>query len=201
MNENNILKAIDEIKKGKFVIIKDSKDRENEGDLVISALLIDSKKMNFLFKKARGLICAPISEEIKERLNLNLIEKNNVVLNRSNFLVSLDYKDVTSGISSFDRALTANKLASEETLNKDFLIPGHLFPLLAKKNLLLEREGHTEASIELMKLASLPLCAICCELLNNDGTNMNKEELLKFSKKYNILYIEIDELKKFIYKN
>lgn len=193
MKFNSIEEAIEDIKNGKMIIVVDDEDRENEGDLVIAAEKATPEAVNFMIKYAKGLLCVPIEEEIADKLKLNPMVENNTDNHETAFTVSVDYKDTTTGISAYERALTINKIAESDNYS-DFRRPGHIFPLIAKKSGVLDRIGHTEASVDLAKLASLKGCAAICEIIKDDGTMARRDDLFAFAKKHNLKMITIKDL-------
>ena len=190
---NSIEEGIKDIKEGKMVIIVDDEGRENEGDLIIPAELATGENINFMIKYARGLVCAPVEEEIAVKLNLHPMVEKNTDNHETAFTVSIDHKDTTTGISAFERASTINKLLTSTEKN-DFRRPGHVFPLIAKKGGVLERKGHTEASIDLVKLAGFKGATAICEITKDDGTMARRDDLMKFAKEHNIKILTIEDL-------
>ena len=192
---SRIQAAIDELRRGKMIIVLDDEDRENEGDLVMAAEHADKATINFMMKEGRGLICVPVSEDIADHLQLDLMERRNTEAHRCNFTISVDYKHNTStGISAADRALTINKLADPTSLAEDFARPGHIFPLRARKGGVLVRAGHTEASIDLVTLAGLKPAAVLCEIVKDDGEMARYDDLVEFGKKHDLKIVTIEEL-------
>ena len=186
---------INDIKAGKMVIITDDADRENEGDLIASAECITPEIVNFMAKYGRGLICTPISESIATRLELPMMVPNNRESFKTNFTVSVDAaKGITTGISAADRATTIKLLSEDCTIGEDLVQPGHIFPLLAKPGGVLRRAGHTEAAIDLAKLAGLNEAAVICEILNDDGTMSRLPELLNLAKDHDLKIGTIESL-------
>ena len=186
---------INDIKAGKMVIITDDADRENEGDLIASAECITPEIVNFMAKYGRGLICTPISESIATRLELPMMVPNNRESFKTNFTVSVDAaKGITTGISAADRATTIKLLSEDCTIGEDLVQPGHIFPLLAKPGGVLRRAGHTEAAIDLAKLADLNEAAVICEILNDDGTMSRLPELLNLAKEHDLKIGTIESL-------
>jgi len=201
MNNNNEFKfnsiedGIEDIKDGKMVIVVDDPDRENEGDLVMAAELCKPKDVNFITREGRGILCLPIREEKAEELKLDLMVQNNTALHGTPFSVSIDYRHgTTTGISAHDRAITINRAADEKVNPDDFGRPGHIFPLIAKKGGVLKRAGHTEAVVDLVKLAGLNPVGVLCEILAEDGTMARVPKLMEFAKKYNLKIITIADL-------
>ena len=192
---NPIEEIIADIKTGKMVIITDDESRENEGDLIFAAQFVTPDKVNFMMKHARGLICTPLSDERLEALGLrNMVAKMEDPM-KTAFTVSVDAKlGVATGISAYDRSRTIELLADPETKPSDLVSPGHIFPLRAKPGGVLIRAGHTEASVDLAKLAGLHPAAVICEIVNDDGTMARKQELLEFAKKFDLKISSIQAL-------
>ena len=182
---SKIEEAINDIKRGKFVIVVDDESRENEGDLVLAAEKATANKINYMITHARGLVCMPIVKERLDQLGIPpMVNHNNI--SRCMFSISVDYKNgTTTGISPFDRAATIKALIGNKSKPGDFAMPGHLFPILYKEGGVLAREGHTEASVDLAKLAGLYPAAVICEIINDDGTMAKLPDLIEFSKKHN----------------
>ena len=193
---NTIPEAIDAIKKGKVVIVVDDENRENEGDFIAAAEMVSPEMINFMATHGRGLICAPLTEERCEHLGLNMMVKNNTVLHNTQFTVSVDLigNGCTTGISVHDRAKTIKALVDEDTKIHDLGRPGHIFPLRAKEGGVLRRTGHTEASIDLARLAGLKPAGILVEILNEDGTMARLPELMKVAEKFDLKLISIEDL-------
>jgi 3,4-dihydroxy 2-butanone 4-phosphate synthase / GTP cyclohydrolase II len=189
MELNKVEDAVNDIKRGKFVIVVDDENRENEGDLVIAAEKATANKINYMIKNARGLVCMPIIRERLEQLKIPpMVNHNNI--NRCMFSISVDYKKgTTTGISPADRAATITALIDATSKPEDFLKPGHLFPLMYKEGGVLARQGHTEASVDLAKLAGLYPAAVICEIINEDGSMAKMPDLVEFSKNHNGLKI------------
>ena len=193
---NTIPEAINAIKKGKVVIVVDDENRENEGDFIAAAEMVSPEMINFMATHGRGLICAPLTEERCEHLGLNMMVKNNTVLHNTQFTVSVDLigNGCTTGISVHDRAKTIKALVDENTKIHDLGRPGHIFPLRAKEGGVLRRTGHTEASIDLARLAGLKPAGILVEILNEDGTMARLPELMKVAEKFDLKLISIEDL-------
>jgi len=192
---NSIEEALEAMSKGGLVVVIDDADRENEGDLVMAAEAVTPAAINFMATEGRGLICAPVSREIAIRLGLHPMVPENSELYSCNFTVSVDYKIGTStGISASDRARTITALVDEEALAGDFMRPGHIFPLIAKDGGVLVRAGHTEASVDLAKLAGFKAAGVLCEIAREDGEMMRTAELLEFAKHHNLPVITIKDL-------
>lgn len=191
---NTIEEAIEDIKNGRIVLVVDDPDRENEGDCICSAEFATTENVNFMATYAKGLICMPMSRKVIEKLQLKQMVSKNTDNHETAFTVSIDYKDTTTGISAEERGITARKAVSEGITPDDFRKPGHMFPLEAKEGGVLERRGHTEATVDLMKLAGLKECGLCCEIMREDGTMMRTTELIKFAKLHNLKIITVTDL-------
>ncbi len=193
---NTISDAIEDIKKGKVVIVVDDENRENEGDFIAAAEMVTPEMINFMATHGRGLICAPLTEERCEELGLSMMVKNNTVLHNTQFTVSVDLigQGCTTGISVHDRSKTIKALVDKNTKVHDLGRPGHIFPLRAKEGGVLRRTGHTEASIDLARLAGLQPAGILVEILNEDGTMARLPELIKVAKKFDLKLISIEDL-------
>ena len=193
---NTIESAVNDIKEGKIVIVVDDKNRENEGDFLASAELISPEIINFMATHGRGLICAPITESIAKRLKLNLMVGTNTDPQDTAFTVSIDLKGngVTTGISANDRAKTIKALIDETIKANQFSRPGHVFPLLAKNGGVLRRTGHTEAAIDLPRLAGLKPAGVIVEIMNEDGSMARVPDLIKVAKKFDLKIISIEDL-------
>ena len=195
MKFSAIESILEDIAKGKPVIVVDSEDRENEGDLVLASELANPETINFMAKEGRGLICVSLSESRAENLDLEIIENKNSGLHKTNFTISVDSKEnVTTGISAFDRSVTIQKLISDETSPKDLSRPGHIFPIVGKNGGVLRRAGHTEASIDLAMMAGLKPSGVICEIMADDGTMARGEELEQFAEKHDLKIISISEI-------
>ncbi|HBQ56893.1 MAG TPA: 3,4-dihydroxy-2-butanone-4-phosphate synthase, partial [Porphyromonadaceae bacterium] len=188
---NTIEEAIEEIKKGNFIIVVDDEDRENEGDLIIAAECITPEKVNFMETHARGLICTPITKERAEELELPMMVTHNTSIHSTPFTVSIDLltHGCTTGISAYDRAQTILALAREETKPEDFGRPGHIFPLRAMSKGVIRRAGHTEATIDLARLAGLYPAGALAEIKKEDGEMARMPELMKMAKEFNLKII------------
>lgn len=191
---NTIEEALQDLREGKIIIVTDDEDRENEGDFICAAEFATTENVNFMATYAKGLICMPMSKKICDKLQLTQMVSNNTDNHSTAFTVSIDHVDTTTGISAMERSITAMKCVDENAKPEDFRRPGHMFPLLSKKNGVLERNGHTEATVDLMKLASLKECGLCCEIMREDGTMMRTPELIDLSKKWNLKFITIKDL-------
>ncbi len=193
---NSIESAIKDIRDGKIVIVVDDKNRENEGDFLASAELITPEIINFMATNGRGLICAPITENISKRLGLNLMVGTNTDPQDTAFTVSIDLKGngVTTGISASDRAATIRALIDKKTKANQFSKPGHVFPLVAKSGGVLRRTGHTEAAIDLPRLAGLKPAGVIVEIMNEDGSMARVPDLIKVAKNFDLKIISIEDL-------
>ena len=183
----SIEQAIKMLQSGGMVVVADSEDRENEGDLICAAIHASPKNINFMTKEARGLICVPMTGERLDQLWLAAMTRNNMDPHGTAFTVSVDaIEGITTGISSFERSKTIMQLIDPLKGPNDFRQPGHIFPLRARDGGVLSRAGHTEASIDLCELAGLPKAGVICEILDDDGEMMRMPSLKKFAKKHNI---------------
>ncbi|MFH1187459.1 MAG: 3,4-dihydroxy-2-butanone-4-phosphate synthase, partial [bacterium] len=184
---NTIQEAIKDIKSGKMIIVVDDENRENEGDFLAAANKITPEMVNFMARHGRGLICAPITKNRCDELGLDLMVDKNDALHETPFTISVDLKGhgCTTGISAHDRAKTIQALTSSKTCPQDLAKPGHIFPLAAKAGGVLRRAGHTEAAVDLAKLAGLPPAGVIVEILNDDGTMARLPQLFKIAKKFN----------------
>ena len=198
---STIDEAVEDLRNGKIIIVSDDEDRENEGDLICAAEFATTENINFMATYAKGLICMPMSKEITNKLNLNQMVTKNTDNHETAFTVSIDHVDTTTGISAVERSITALKVIDENSKPEDFRRPGHMFPLLAKEGGVLVRMGHTEATVDLMRLAGLKECGLCCEIMKDDGDMMRKNDLIEFSKKHNLKMITVSALIDYRKKN
>lgn len=200
---NTIAEAIEDIKQGKMVIVVDDEDRENEGDFVAAAEKVTPEMINFMAQHGRGLICAPITEERSKELELDLMVTHNTVLHHTQFTVSVDLKGhgCTTGISVFDRAKTIKALVDPDTRPEELGRPGHIFPLIAKNGGVLRRTGHTEAAVDLARLAGFKPAGILVEILNEDGSMARLPHLLQVAQKFDLKIISIEDLIAYRMKN
>ena len=194
MMYDSIEQALVELKKGHMILVTDDPDRENEGDLICAAQFATTENINFMAKWGRGLICTPMSAEVAARLDFRPMVPDNTDNHETAFTVSVDHVDSTTGISAVERAHTIQKCADPSSKPSDFRHPGHTFPLIAKKGGVLVRDGHTEATVDLMRLAGLEQCGVCCEIMAEDGTMMLTPTLMEFAKQYNLTFITIKDL-------
>lgn len=191
---NKIEDAIAAIKQGKMVLVTDDEDRENEGDLIMAAKFATPEAVNFMAKEARGLICMPADGSVMDKLQFGAMVANNTDNHETAFSVSIDYKDTTTGISAFERALTMQKCAEENVQPGDFRRPGHVFPLRSRNGGVLVRTGHTEATVDLCKLAGLPPVGVCCEIMKEDGNMARTPDLIEFARAHHLLFITVADL-------
>ena len=191
---STVEEALEDLKNGKIILVADDEDRENEGDMICAAEFATTENVNFMATHAKGLICMPMSEEICRRLQFPQMVTDNTDNHETAFTVSVYYVETTTGISAKERGLTARKCVEDGVKPQDFRRPGHMFPLMAKKNGVLERNGHTEATVDLMKLAGLKQCGLCCEIMKDDGTMMRMDELKELAQKYQLKFITIAAL-------
>lgn len=201
MKFNSIEEAIKDIRLGKMIIVVDDEDRENEGDLLMAAEKVTPESLNFMATYGRGLICVPLTRERSTELELPLMVERNTEHLGTAFTVTVDHKDSTTGISAFERAHTIKEIANPNAIKLDFLKPGHVFPLIAKEGGVLKRAGHTEAAVDLARMAGLIPAGIICEIMNDDGTMARLPELLQFVQKYDLKIITIADLIKYRRKN
>ena len=194
----NIINAL---KNGEIIMVSDDPDRENECDLICSAENLTNEQMAFIIRYSGGIVCAPANIEILNKLNFHQMISDNTDRHQTAFTISVDYiHGTTTGISSSDRTKTIKAMCSDNVKPDDFQRPGHVFPLRGNPNGLKERQGHTETSIELMKLANLKEVAVISELLNDDGSTMVGEDLHVFSKKHNLKMTSVKDIYNYIYK-
>ena len=201
-SSTTVQEIIKEAKRGKMFILVDNKDRENEGDLVIPASKINAKKINFMAKHGRGLICLALTQEKVKKLKLPLMSLINKSRTQTAFTVSIEAKKgISTGISAYDRAKTIKVAIKNSSGSRDIVSPGHVFPLVSKNGGVLERAGHTEASVDISKLAKLNPSAVICEVMNEDGTMARYNDLVPFSKKHNLKIAKIEDLISYRLKN
>ncbi|MBC8486808.1 MAG: bifunctional 3,4-dihydroxy-2-butanone-4-phosphate synthase/GTP cyclohydrolase II [Bacteroidetes bacterium] len=191
---NTINEAIEDIKQGKMVVVVDDKRRENEGDLIMAAEKVTPQAINFMAKYGGGLICMPIIKDRLSELNIGMMVTENTDIHKTAFTVSIDANETTTGISAYERAFTIKKILDQKSKPEDFNKPGHVFPLEYKKGGVLVRAGHTEAAIDLVKLAGLYPAGVICEIMNEDGSMARVPELIEYIKKYNLKLITIADL-------
>jgi 3,4-dihydroxy 2-butanone 4-phosphate synthase/GTP cyclohydrolase II len=194
---DSIEAAIEDIKAGKMVVVVDDEDRENEGDLLMAAEKVNKEAINFMIKEARGLVCTPLEEEVVEDLDLPMMVQENTETHGTAFTVSVDHQEVTTGISAQERAHTIEKLVDPESKAGDFMRPGHVFPLIAKKGGVLRRAGHTEAAVDLARLAGLKPAGVICEIIKEDGEMGRLPFLKEFASRHGLKLISIEDLIKY----
>lgn len=182
MNHQSVQAALQALREGKLVLVIDDEDRENEGDLICAAQSATTWNVNFMATHAKGLICMPMSEQLAHKLMLPPMVEHNTDNHETAFTVSIDYRGTTTGISAEERGLTARMCVSDDVEPLDFRRPGHMFPLVAKKGGVLERNGHTEATVDLMRLSGLRECGLCCEIMDDDGRMMRTPDLTRFAR-------------------
>ena len=198
---NTIEEALEDLRSGKMIVVVDDESRENEGDLIMPAETVTPQAMNFIAKYARGLICTPASKDILEKLKMGQMVAENTDNHSTAFTVSVDHIDTTTGISAYERAFTVKKMAEDDAKPEDFRRPGHVFPLLAREGGVLVRRGHTEATVDLARLAGFKPIGICCEIMSEDGHMARLPELIEFSKKHGLKLITVEALAEYIYEH
>lgn len=191
---NSIPEALEDLRAGKIILVSDSEDRENEGDMICAAEFATTENINFIATHAKGLICTPMSQAVADRLGFIPMVSENTDNHETAFTVSVDHVSTTTGISAVERAATIRACVDENARPQDFRKPGHTFPLIAKKGGVLVRAGHTEATVDLCRLAGLKQCGVCCEIMDDDGTMMRGEKIFALAKKFGIKYITIKSL-------
>ena len=194
---NTVEEALEDLRRGRIILVTDDPDRENEGDFICAAEFATTENINFMASQGKGLICMPMSEEYVKKLRFPQMVENNTDNHETAFTVSIDLKSTTTGISAEERSMTARACVAEDAKAEDFRRPGHMFPLLAKKNGVLERNGHTEATVDLCRLAGLKECGLCCEIMREDGTMMRTKELAELAKRYDLKFITIQDLQNY----
>ena len=194
---NTIEEALDELRKGKIILVTDDPERENEGDFICAAEFATTENINFMATHGKGLICMPMSMAYVEKLKIPQMVQQNTDNHETAFTVSIDHVTTSTGISAAERSITALACVAEDAKPEDFRRPGHMFPLLAKKNGVLERNGHTEATVDLCRLAGLKECGLCCEIMREDGTMMRSPELADLAQRWGIKFITIQDLQNY----
>lgn len=197
MEFHTVEEALEDIRNGKVIIVIDNPERENEGDFICAAEHATAENINFMATYGKGLICMPMSEDYAKKLRIPKMVEENTDNHETAFTVSIDHISTTTGISAKERAITAQKCVEEGARPEDFRRPGHMFPLIAKKNGVLERNGHTEATVDLCRLAGLKECGICCEIMREDGTMMRTPELLELAENKQMKIITIQDLQNY----
>ncbi|MGE1062743.1 bifunctional 3,4-dihydroxy-2-butanone-4-phosphate synthase/GTP cyclohydrolase II [Megasphaera paucivorans] len=194
---NTVEEAIEELQAGHVILVTDDPDRENEGDLICAAQYCSTENLNFMATVAKGLICMPMSMDYAHKLGLPQMVSENTDNHCTAFTVSIDYKTTTTGISAVERALTARKTVEDGVSDTDFRRPGHMFPLTARKGGVLTRNGHTEATVDFLRLAGLKQVGLCCEVMADDGTMMRTPQLWEVADKYNLKFVTIHDLQNY----
>lgn len=197
MKYSTIEEALEELRQGKIILVTDDPDRENEGDFICAAEFATTENINFMATHGKGLICMPMSAEFVEKLKIPQMVADNTDNHETAFTVSIDHVSTSTGISAAERSVTALACVSDDVRPEDFRRPGHMFPLLAKKNGVLERNGHTEATVDLCRLAGLKECGLCCEIMADDGTMMRASQLAEIAEEYGIKFITIKDLQNY----
>lgn len=191
---DTVEEALEELKNGKIILVTDDPERENEGDFICAAEFATTANINFMATHGRGLICMPMSEAYVRKLKIPQMAEQNTDNHETAFTVSIDHVTTTTGISAAERSVTAMKCVEDDAKPEDFRRPGHMFPLLARTNGVLERNGHTEAVVDLCRLAGLKECGLCCEIMGEDGTMMRTPGLWELAKRWEMKFITIRDL-------
>ena len=194
---HTVEEALADLRAGKIILVTDDPDRENEGDFICAAQFATTENINFMATHGKGLVCVPMSAEGVEKLQIPQMVSKNTDNHETAFTVSIDAANTTTGISAAERSVTAMACVAEDAKPSDFRRPGHMFPLLAKPNGVLEREGHTEATVDLCRLAGLKACGLCCEIMREDGTMMRTPELMELAKRFGLTFITIKDLQEY----
>lgn len=194
---NTVEEALEDLKNGKIILVTDDEDRENEGDFICAAQFATTENINFMATHGKGLICMPMAEELCRKLMIPQMVTDNTDNHETAFTVSIDHVSTTTGISAAERSITALNAVDDSAKPQDFRRPGHMFPLTAKPNGVLERNGHTEATVDLCKLAGLKPCGLCCEIMADDGNMMRTPQLTELAKKYGIKFITIKAIQEY----
>lgn len=194
---NTVEEALNELKNGKIILVTDDPERENEGDFICAAEFATTENINFMATHGKGLICMPMSEEYVGKLKIPQMVAQNTDNHETAFTVSIDHVSTATGISAAERSVTAMMCVDDAAKPEDFRRPGHMFPLLSRPNGVLERNGHTEATVDLCRLAGLKECGLCCEIMGEDGTMMRTPELTALAKRWNLKFITIRDLQNY----
>lgn len=197
MEFNTVEEALEDLRQGKIIVVTDDPHRENEGDFICAAEFATQENLNFMATHGKGLICMPMSAELGTKLGLPQMVSENTDNHSTAFTVSIDHVDTTTGISALERSVTAIKAVEEDAKPEDFRRPGHMFPLIAREGGVLMRDGHTEATVDLMRFAGLKECGICCEIMREDGTMMRKTELKQMADHFGLKFITIFDIQKY----
>ena len=198
---NSVEEALEELRAGKIILVTDDPDRENEGDMICAGEFATQENINFMAKYAKGLICTPMSLHMASRLGFPPMVAENTDNHSTAFTVAIDHVDTTTGISAAERSYTIMKCCEEDSKPQDFRHPGHVFPLTSREGGVLVRNGHTEATVDLMKLAGLKECGVCCEIMDEDGTMMRTPKIWEMAKEFNLKFITIKQLQEYIQVN
>lgn len=198
MSFSTIDEALEALRAGRIILVTDDPDRENEGDFICAAEFATPENVAFMAIEGRGLICMPMTGELADRLALPPMVAKNTDNHETAFTVSIDHVETSTGISAFDRSLTAMKCIDPAAKPEDFRRPGHMFPLRAKAGGVLERNGHTEATVDLCRLAGLQSCGLCCEIMGDNGEMLRTPELMKLAQKWSMPFITIKDLQDYI---
>lgn len=194
---NTVEEGLEALKRGEVILVTDDESRENEGDFICPGEFATTENVNFMATYGKGLICMPMGRTLLEKLQIPQMVTDNTDNHETAFTVSIDYKGTTTGISAAERSMTALHCVSEDVKPSDFRRPGHMFPLLSRENGVLERNGHTEATVDLMRLAGLKECGLCCEIMDEDGTMMRTPKLIQLAEKWNLKFITIQALQQY----
>lgn len=194
---NTIEEALADLRAGKIILVTDDPERENEGDFICAAEFATQENVNFMATYGKGLICMPMSQQVAEHLDLPQMVTENTDNHSTAFTVSIDHSSTTTGISAKERSVTAMECVADGAKPEDFRRPGHMFPLTAKEGGVFVREGHTEATVDLLKLAGLKECGLCCEIMGEDGTMMRTPELIELAKEHNLTFVTIKDLQEY----
>ena len=197
----NIERAIEAIRNNELIIVTDDESRENEGDFICAGEDVTGEMINIMAKYGRGLICTPMSKEVAENLNIPLMVTNNTDNHETAFTISVDHVNTSTGISAYERAETVRELVNPNSKPRDFRRPGHVFPLIAKRGGVLERDGHTEATVDLMKLVGKKEIGLCCEIMADDGHMMRGKDLVKLANKLGLVMTSVEEIQNYIKEN
>lgn len=197
MKFNTIEEALEDLRRGNIILVTDDPDRENEGDFICAAEFASTQNINFMATYGKGLICMPMAEHYIKKLQIPQMVQHNTDNHETAFTVSIDHSSTSTGISASERSVTALACVDDSAKPKDFRRPGHMFPLLARKNGVLERSGHTEATVDLCRLAGLKECGLCCEIMKDDGTMMRTPELMKLAERFHMKFITIRDLQEY----
>lgn len=194
---HSVEEVLEDLRNGKIVLVTDDSNRENEGDFICAAEFATPENINFMAAHGRGLICMPMSEKYVDKLKIPQMVTHNTDNHETAFTVSIDHVSTTTGISAQERSMTAMKCVDDDSKPEDFRRPGHIFPLLAKKNGVLERNGHTEATVDLCRLAGLKECGLCCEIMSEDGTMMRSDKLRELAQTWNIKFTTVKDIQNY----